>query len=845
MSRVVAIGEDAAAAMRAEIARAGGNEVCFAAGIDDSGRVVAPRAVARGHGSAVLAATRGVEPGSVIVHNHPSGDLTPSEADLEVAARLYADGLGLAIIDNDARDLYVVVEPPPPRDAVLLPPETVMAALAPGGPVSLAHGGYEDRPGQRDLAHDVALAYNQDGIALAEAGTGTGKSIAYLVPAVMWAVRNRERTVVSTNTINLQEQLVGKDLPFLRRALGVPFRFALVKGRHNYISIRRARLAAMTAPALFEDAATREVGALLEWIEATRDGSLQDLPFDPDPDVWDEVVSDPDACLRTRCPHFDQCFFQRARRDATAADILVANHHLLFSDLAVRHASGNYTGPAVLPPYRRVILDEAHNIEDAATSHLGARVTRRGVARALSRLERRGRGLLSALDSALRGYDDDGARRARSEITRTLRPAVENARERFRVLFDAFEALADAGADGVVRLGEDFAEAEAWREGPAVALEGALMTLDRLASGLRAVRELVLEDRDRAEALTERVLELNAAMLRIVSVAAALRTTFGPAPEDAPVVRWIERRGGGRGRESAVSANAAPIEIGGLLRASLFDNAGTVVMTSATLATRSGFGFIRGRLGLETEPRSSEGVYESSFDFATQSLLAIPTDVPLPGGDGDARFDAATAQIAEDLARITDGGVFLLFTSYRSLRQVAATLRARGAAARWPLFVQGEAPRTRLLRDFVDSGRGILLGVASFWEGVDVPGEPLRGLLITRIPFKVPTEPLTAARMEAIERRGGSSFGEYTLPTAALRLKQGFGRLIRSTTDRGVVVLLDRRVLDKPYGKYLLASLPPAARVAEPWAVLQPRIREFYGERAGGEGSRRSLSVPL
>ncbi len=398
-ARTLELHPDAVAVLRDEIRRAEGNEVCFLADVDDAGVVHSPRGVARGHARAVLVAVRGAEPGGIVLHNHPSGDLTPSDADLAVAAELYANGLGFGIIDSTASRLYVVVQPPADTALEPIDPEELESSLAPDGPIARAHPAYEDRPGQRDFAHEIALAYNEGGIRIAEAGTGIGKSIAYLIPAVLWASRNRERTVVSTNTINLQEQLILKDLPFLRRALGIPFRFALVKGRHNYVSIRRARLALMTAPVLLEDGAQQaELNALGEWLETTREGSLQDLPFQPSPETWDEVVSDSDACLRARCPHFEACFYQRARRDAASADILVVNHHLLFSDLAVRRAQDNYTAGAVLPPYRRVILDEAHNLEDAATSHLGAQVTRRGLLRPLGRLDRRGRGVLAAGD---------------------------------------------------------------------------------------------------------------------------------------------------------------------------------------------------------------------------------------------------------------------------------------------------------------------------------------------------------------------------------------------------------------------------------------------------------------
>jgi ATP-dependent DNA helicase DinG len=295
----ITFSRNAALYVRAEIARARGNEVCFVARLGTDGSVEEVRVVARGHATAVLAAVRDAEPGSLIIHNHPSGDLTPSEPDMRVASDLYASGMGLAITDNDARELYVVVEPPRTRSLEPIDDDELESLLGPDGPVSRSHPGYEDRPTQRDMARAVASAYNDGGIAVVEAGTGTGKSIAYLIPAVLWALRNRERTVVSTNTINLQEQLVGKDLPFVRRALATPFRFALVKGRHNYVSIRRARLAAQTAPVLFDDDPRREIDAILKWTTESRDGSLQDLPFQPSDEVWDEVVSDSDVCLRT------------------------------------------------------------------------------------------------------------------------------------------------------------------------------------------------------------------------------------------------------------------------------------------------------------------------------------------------------------------------------------------------------------------------------------------------------------------------------------------------------------------------------------------------------------------
>lgn len=852
MSRVLTLTPPAAEAIRTEIRRARGNEVCFVARVDEAGLVDAPRVVARGHRGAVLAAVREAEAGSLVIHNHPSGELSPSDADLEIAALLYEQGLGLAITDNDVRELYVVVEPPSPREFEPLDLAEIERVLAPGGPLSRSHPHYEDRPMQRALAQAIAASYNEGGTLLAEAGTGTGKSVAYLVPAIRWGVQNRERTVVSTNTINLQEQLVQKDLPFLRRTLGESFRFALVKGRQNYVSIRRALLAAQSASVLFEGQQRAELEAIVAWLHTTREGSLQDLPFQPSPEVWDEVASESDVCLRAKCPHFESCFYQRARRDAAAADVLVVNHHLLFSDLAVRRAAGNYSAPAVLPPYRRVILDEAHNLEDAATSHLGAAVSRRGLLRILARLDRRGRGILSAVEERLKaGQDDLLQQDALREISTQLRPMVEQTRQHALALFQEIEELLLTREEAVLRLDDAEGGRPDWLdrlEGP---YENLALALRELARALERLRERINLDQRWAEALAEQLLELQAFVSRLGGMEDALRMAFGRGPDGVQLVRWFERRGGGGGGEPADPANpaspprgtanpmqrsnivvqAAPVDISGTLRDALFDKVETAVLTSATLTTRGEFDFVRRRLGLlRGGIKVRESVHPSPFDYDSQAVVLVPTDLPVPRGEDEAAFDERTIEVVTDLAEASDGGIFVLFTSYRSLRVVARGLRRRGVDGRWPLFVQGEAPRGRLVEGFVASGHGILLGVSSFWEGVDVPGQPLRGLVIAKLPFKVPGEPLTAARIEAIEREGGNSFYEYMLPHAALRLKQGFGRLIRSAGDRGVVVLLDGRVVTKSYGRYFLESLPPAPVRVAPWRELHRVARAFYGQ---------------
>lgn len=839
--RELFLGAAAAELVRREIRGARGNEVCFLARVAEDGEVLEPRVVARGHASAVLAAIRNPEPGGLVLHNHPSGKLDPSEADFAVAAQLWDEGLGFAITNNDASELYVVVEPPAAKRIEPLLLDGIDADLGPGGPVAQAHPGYEDRPEQRALSRLIGGLYNDGGVGIAEAGTGTGKSIAYLLPAIRWALQNRERTVVSTNTINLQEQLVEKDLPFLRRALGEPFRFALVKGRQNYVSIRRARLAAENALVLLPDEKHRELQAVGAWLGTTQDGSLADLPFRPSPEVWDEVASESDLCLRAKCPHFEECFYQRARREAAAADVVVVNHHLLFSDLAVRRLQGNFSAPAVLPHYRRLILDEAHNLEEAATQHLGATVSRRYLFRVLRRLEHRGKGVLPSLLKALeKGRRDLLGQAALDLITERLYPALEGARERAGTLFTHLEDVLRTAGDSVLRLEPSFAEDPVWAAGLGIALDGLLQHLDDLLRGIEALRERVAVDEEMREALAAQLLELRGAGNRLETATHALRVALRPGDDAMKMVRWLEWRTHrqenaerGAAPERNVVLSAAPLDLSGVLRESVLDKVPTVIFTSATLATQGNFRFLRGRLGVQEEDNLAEAVYPSPFDYGTQSLLVVPTDLPLPGGDNDRRFNEATIRGTMEMAKITDGGLFVLFTSHRALKAAAVGLRQRGADRIWPLFVHGEAPRAQLVQRFTEAGRGILLGTTSFWEGVDVPGHPLRGLVIPKLPFKVPSEPVTAARIEAIEAAGGNSFAQYMLPHAAIRLKQGFGRLIRSRMDRGAVMILDGRVVKKSYGRYLLDSLPPAPLLAAPWQEVRAAMVEFYTKETG------------
>jgi ATP-dependent DNA helicase DinG len=812
--------------MRAAIKLAGGREVCFVAQLDEDGCVCAARVVSRGDVRSVLALPGVAQRGEMLLHNHPTGELEPSDADLDVAARMHDGGVGFGIIDNDARELYVVVEVPRAADLTRLDAHAVSAVLGPGGPVADLLDPYEDRPTQRDMAEAVTALYNDGGIGLLEAGTGVGKSLGYLVPALRWAAANGERTVVSTNTINLQEQLVGKDLPFLKGALDdQPVRYVLLKGWRNYLCLWRLENA-NAAGGLFDAALARELEDVREWAARTTDGSLADLATPPRPEVWDEVAAEPDLCGRLKCDHFDKCFLFRARRAAAQADVIVVNHHLLMSDLAVRRAQQNWSDAAVLPAYRRLVIDEAHHVEDAAQSHLGTTVTRRGLVRLLNRLDRRGKGLLTALTMRLSAQRDLLSAASLDLVNARLAPAVHGARDKGSRVFDILEAMLRQRGESIMRLTEEFVRHPVWSAGLRSALDDALGEIALLEDGLRLVRERLEADSARRDTVASLLAEMRGVTRRLEALGDGLRRTLEPPKDAEPSVRWLELRG----REANVAATVVPLDLAPILREDLFRRVDTAVLTSATLADDSGFRFLATRLGLDDPALApTTGIYASPFQYPRQAILAVPTDIPAPNADPAAHLQAVV-RIALDVADASDGGIFVLFTSHRDVRLTATEVRARGIERRWPLLVHGDDGRDALLRRFRESGRAVLLGTASFWEGIDVPGRALRGLVLAKLPFRVPTEPLTAAHCEEIEKRGGDSFREYMLPNAALRLKQGFGRLIRTGTDQGVVVLCDPRVLAKSYGRGLLAGLPPARRVTGPWGSIIEDIRGFYSE---------------
>jgi len=676
--------------------------------------------------------------------------------------------------------------------------EIVRHVLSDTGPIAeLLAGDYEPRPEQVRMALAVEQAMESRSHLLVEAGTGVGKSYAYLVPSIVRAANKGETIVIATNTIALQEQLVHKDVPTLLSTLdehrgedgaawGGKVKAVLVKGRGNYVSIRRLKLASERQERLFADAgARRSLHVIEDWAYGTEDGTLSTLPALERPGVWDKVQSDSGNCMGRKCPTYDRCFYQLARREMESANILICNHALFFSDLALR-----IRGVGLLPKYDQVVLDEAHNVEDVAAEHFGLSLSEGRVYHLLSTLyaRRSRKGYLAQGSLSSAGDDLVGA-----AIESVMR--AESAAKQF------FMSLAMLGEASQSRNGRV-------RE-PDVVDNPLTHAMNDVVLRLSTLREEIKNEVDRYE--------LNAYVMRARSIADEAEALVAQTVPGC--VYWVEQQRPGEGRgASRVTMACSPVEIAPLLKEHLFGKEHGVVLTSATLATKTveddepserqeiAFAHAITRLGCEGASTLQLG---SPFDYVRQMQVFVDRSMPSPKGGNDRAITDALCERIMDHVAATDGGAFVLFTSFRSLNAVAERLRGPLEAVGNRLLAQGQdGSRTQMLEAFREDDRAVLFGAASFWQGVDVRGHGLRNVIITRLPFEPPDRPLTEARLERITERGGDPFREDSLPRAVIRFKQGIGRLIRSSSDKGRVVVLDPRVVTTGYGRQFLKALP-------------------------------------
>lgn len=702
----------------------------------------------------------------------------------------------------------------------------IRALFGASGRLSEVIRGFEYRPEQLAMAEAVQGALRRGEVGLFEAGTGTGKSLAYLIPAASYALAAKKAVVVSTYTISLQEQLLRREIPVVKR-LFPDLSVTLVKGWRNYLC--RVRLeGALAAPGdLFDSEADEELLEVARWARETEEGTLSDLPFEPRREVWDLVAAESDSCLRSRCPHYTSCPLFRERARMAGSHLLIVNHHLLFADIALRRRLGWESDQAVLPPYAAAILDEAHHVEDVATEYFGTSLSTRGVAQLFSRFHRRrhgqSRGLLPALRRILLEGGEEAAPLVRS-LDAELIPALGHAEQAVLQAFaQARNFFGERRARGGLPLGPE--DAGAWRAGAGTSLGKAAAEVQR-AAALLAPFPKALERADAenpwAPALAG---QLEAARRRLSSLAATLEALS--EIDVTENVYWLEESGGAA---PDVRLATAPVDVGPGIAEWIEAQCESLILVSATLSVGGSFAYARERLGLAGfevgSLRVRETRVDSPFEYREQALLGLVDELPEPTESAYAeRLPGALLE----LLRASCGRALVLFTSFALLEQARRSLEAPLEKLGMALLAQGSAPRTALLEAFRSQPGSVLFGTDSFWEGIDVPGEALSLVVLTRLPFDVPTDPVTQARSERLRAQGRSSFGEYLLPRAALKVKQGFGRLIRTQADRGAVVILDRRVLTRAYGRVFLDSLPDCPRVAGSVAEVSRSVEQFLG----------------
>jgi ATP-dependent DNA helicase DinG len=634
-------------------------------------------------------------------------------------------------------------------------------AFGPGGLLAKSRD-FEYRPQQQTMASAVAKACQDRTHLIVEAGTGVGKSLAYLVPAVFHALSENRKALISTHTINLQEQLFHKDIPLVQKLLPEPFKAVLLKGRQNYLCPRRLERAMTHGGELFASREQEEMKRIWEWSTRTKDGTLSDLDPAPEPAVWLQVCSEPHVCTARTCGMGPECFYQRARREAESARVLVLNHSLFFNFLAGAEAVLEERGYLFHNDF--IVFDEAHTLEGVAARHLGLDISHGSLRYLLHRLfhPRTQKGIVAALRS--------------SEAMKLVLEAEDES----DLFFDRIERGLDFKRAREIRLRE-----------PGITENSLDLPLARLYRNLA----------DAARAIDDEVFkaEVQEAARRVEAMRVGVGEFVAQSRPDH--VYWVERQDK---RETRLTLTAAPIEVASQLRKLIFRPQNTSIMTSATLAVGDGLRYFVNRIGGED---ATSLQVDSPFDYQRQMRVFIPRKMPEPAAR-DA-YESALEHWIRHFISMTQGKAFVLFTSYQTMQRLADTLAAFFRNEKITCLVQGGAmPRHRLLQRFKEDRDSVLFGTDSFWQGVDVPGEALSNVILTRLPFSVPDHPLTQAKCERIIEQGGDAFREFSLPEALLKFRQGVGRLIRTQNDKGIVVILDNRILTKPYGKAFLAVLP-------------------------------------
>ncbi len=837
--------------MRKEIKKSFDNEVYFGLNLDENNILDYIEVIARGNENSAPAIINTSLEFDAVVHNHPSGNLTPSRPDIMIASELGNEaGVGFLIVNNEVNDYYEVVKPIRAEKVEPLDEGDVLYTYTDGGTLSQIIKGYEYRHEQAVLAEAIIKSFNANSSLIAEAGTGIGKSFAYLIPALNWLKQNKTRIVVSTNTINLQQQIIEKDLPLIASEIAPSVKYTLVKGRSNYVCVRKVKDALKeneNDPDLgFDDERASFIRSIDNWLDRTKDGSITDLGTKPRGELWELVASDNDTCLHRKCAHIENCFFYKMKKQLNASQLLVVNHHLLCADIALYSQSGGTF--SLLPKYSKVVIDEAHNFEDCASSSFGDSGSKAAITKAIFNIHSGkaargitkktrvgGRGISERIRSLLIENVDDMNPDDYAKAMDLADMVVSNVSEMKTVLDDCSKAFYSYCLENInvkegntfkFRITQTLSEDHNWKNKALPHVRDIANSLLQLINTMNSLYKIFIDTAVEIGFEYEDVAKLATAYIeRVKNNFTSLNATFDYKEDE--YIRWVTACVTKNG-VLIFSWHLTPVSVGKILNDLIYKRFESTVLVSATLTINKKFDFFSSRLGFEhiAEQKRNLLYLESPFNYMDNARLYVTSDAPEANS---AHFNKFISDFILHAMEITGGRAFALFTAFSTLTNVYQNIELPLKSKKINVLAQtGAVHRNTLLDMFKSSNNNILLGVDSFWEGVDVVGKNLELIIIPKLPFAVPTDPISEGRYEYVERQGGNAFMDYALPFAIIKFKQGFGRLIRSKNDRGAVVILDKRIVSKRYGINFINSLPKTKLLASGTGEVLDDMAEFF-----------------
>ena len=738
----------------------------------------------------------------VVIRTTKPNQLYPSDMELELSEELYTRrNIAYCLLSSDLDDFYFVQD----IDRIFLEDIDIKNYFSKDGILAKEIKGFEYRQEQEEMAQYIQEAINEDRKIIVEAGTGTGKTLAYLIPAIKWAVVNKKKVIIATNTINLQEQLLLKDIPLAKSIIKDEFSYVLVKGRNNYVCKRLFNELALGKNIdieTFSIEAREQIEYILKWGNKTKTGDKAELPFEVYPDVWELVQSTTELCLGKKCPYRKECFYMKTRMEKMEADILISNHHVFFADLNVRAETDFDSEYLILPRYDMVIFDEAHNIESVARSYFSVEVSKISFTRLLNRIYQRKNKRKKEKSALIRVEDTVDEKNL--EDSEQYIYLLNTLKEEISIL----QNIGDEYFDEIRKIYETNTEAPIKKS-----LNNFEMTKSRFLENLREKKDIfqskladfsnlmmsfnnvIDEEKDK----NPEVINFNNHLKMFKAYIDSFK--FINSFEDDNYIYWLDINS----KRTNVVLTATPLNIAQKLSTVLFDNLDRLVFASATIVVNGSFDYFKKSLGLDEED-CIEAIIKSPFDYNEQMSVYIPSDIQ--DSENINAFVSDASRFILDILLKTNGKAFILFTSYTMLNQIYYSISKKLKDKGFEVFLHGDKPRSQLIKEFKEAENPILFGTTSFWEGVDVQGENLSNVIITKLPFLVPTDPVVSAISKKIEENGGNSFTDFQLPEAIIKFKQGVGRLIRKKTDSGNIFILDNRILKKRYGSLFINALP-------------------------------------